>query len=96
VENNNCPLNIRFVAKTSYIRNFPNNIRSDVKTSEVATLAMTLFSHCFRRFVHRRGHHVSGGRVVRPYFACGSHWLFLLSRHRKTISAAANQKPFCK
>jgi len=23
-------------------------------------------------------------------------WLFLLSRHRKTISAAANQMPFCK
>jgi len=23
-------------------------------------------------------------------------WLFLLSRHRKSISAAANQKPFCK
>ena len=24
----------------------------------------------------------------------GPHWLFLLSRHRKAISAAANQKPF--
>jgi len=27
--NNNCPLNIRFVVKTSDIRNFPQNIRSD-------------------------------------------------------------------
>jgi len=26
--NNNCPLNIRFVAKTSDIRNFSQNIRS--------------------------------------------------------------------
>ena len=41
VENNhsNCPLNIRFVTKTSAIRNFSQNIRSDVKTSEVATLS---------------------------------------------------------
>jgi len=39
VENkNNCPVNIRFVAKTSDIRNFYENIRSDVKTSEVSTL----------------------------------------------------------
>jgi len=39
VENsNNYPLNIRFVAKTSDIRNFSQNIRSDVKTLEVATL----------------------------------------------------------
>ena len=35
VEKNNSPLNIRFVAKTSDIRNFSQNIRSDVKTSEV-------------------------------------------------------------
>jgi len=42
VENNNCPLNIRFVAKTSDIRNFSRNIRSDVKTSEVATLTRTI------------------------------------------------------
>jgi len=28
--------------------------------------------------------------------AHGPRWLFLLSRHRKAISAAANQKPFCK
>jgi len=35
---NNSPANIRFVAKTSDIRNFSQNIRSDVKTPEVATL----------------------------------------------------------
>jgi len=35
---NNSPVNIRFVAKTSDIRNVSENIRSDVKTSEVATL----------------------------------------------------------
>jgi len=39
VENNNYPLNIRFVTKTLDIRNFSQNIRSYVKTSEVATLA---------------------------------------------------------
>jgi len=37
MENNNSPVNIRFVAKTSDIRNFSQNIRSDVKTSEVVT-----------------------------------------------------------
>jgi len=37
VENNN---NIRFVAKTSDIRNFSQNIRSDIKTSEVAALVL--------------------------------------------------------
>jgi len=35
---NNSPANIRFVAKISEIRMFSENIRSDVKTSEVATL----------------------------------------------------------
>jgi len=39
VENkNNSPVNIRFVSKTSDIRNLSENIRSDVETSEVATL----------------------------------------------------------
>jgi len=32
------PVNIRFVVKTSDIRNFSQNITFDVKTSEVATL----------------------------------------------------------
>ena len=41
MENNNYPLNIRFVAKTSDIRNFSQNIRSHVKTSKVATLVVT-------------------------------------------------------
>ena len=40
--NNNSQLNIRFVAKTSDIRIFSQNIRSDVKTSEVATLSACL------------------------------------------------------
>jgi len=40
--NNNYPLNIRFVAETSDIRNLSQNIRSDVKTSEVATLTAAL------------------------------------------------------
>jgi len=39
VENkSNSPINIRFVAKTSDIRNFSQNIGSDVKISDVATL----------------------------------------------------------
>jgi len=41
VENNNSLVNIRLVAKTSDIRKFSQNIRSDVKTSEVATLRLT-------------------------------------------------------
>jgi len=40
VENNNSPLNIRFVAKTSDIRNVSQNTRSDVKTSDMATLLL--------------------------------------------------------
>jgi len=46
VENNNCPLNIRFVAKTSDIRNFSQNIRSDVKTSDAATLDGSMYPRC--------------------------------------------------
>jgi len=38
---------------------------------------------------------VSGSRVF-VSLAHGPRWLFLLPRHRKAISAAANQKPFCK
>jgi len=41
----NNPVNIRFVAKTSDIGNFSENIRSDVKTSEVATLTLIPFKH---------------------------------------------------
>ena len=43
----------------------------------------------------RRGHHVSESRVC-VSLPQGPRWLFLLSRHRKAISAAPNQKPFCK
>jgi len=47
LEKSNSLVNIRFVAKTSDIRNFSQNIRSDVKTSEVATLIWTkLTSTC--------------------------------------------------
>jgi len=35
---NNSSVDIRFLTKTADIRNFSQNIRSDVKTSEVATL----------------------------------------------------------
>jgi len=38
------PINIRFVVKTSDIRNFYEKIRSDVETSEVAALAVTYFT----------------------------------------------------
>jgi len=48
-KNNNSPLDIRFVAKTSDIRNFSQNIRSDAKTSEVATLHTTSLSQPNRR-----------------------------------------------
>jgi len=38
LKRSNILVNIRFFAKTSDIKNFSQNIRSDVKTSEVATL----------------------------------------------------------
>jgi len=46
MENKNSLVNIRFVAKTSEVsgnveQHFSENIRSDVKTSEVATLSKT-------------------------------------------------------
>ena len=41
VNTNNRAVNIRFVAKTSDIRNFSENNRSDAKTSEVATVVET-------------------------------------------------------
>jgi len=48
VENKNkIPVNIRFFAKTSDIRNFSVNIRSDVKTSEVPTLLLYCHITCF-------------------------------------------------
>jgi len=46
---NNSSVNIRFVAKTSDIRNFSQNIRSDVKTSEVATLVTALLLNYMKR-----------------------------------------------
>jgi len=42
LKKSNILVNIRFVAKTSDIRNFSQNIRSDVETSEVATLVVLL------------------------------------------------------
>jgi len=41
---NNSPGNIRFVAKTSDIRNIFEKVRSDVKTSDVAALTSVLAS----------------------------------------------------
>ena len=48
---NTCPVNVRFIGRTSDIRNFSENFRSDVKTSEVATLlaiynTVHIFSDC--------------------------------------------------
>jgi len=40
----NSPVHIRFLAKTLDIRNFFQNIRSDVKTSDVQHLAQSLGS----------------------------------------------------
>jgi len=52
-------VNIRFLAKTSNIRNFYQNIRSDVKTSEVATLVAGHFH--LRKFIagHKRFYDVT-------------------------------------
>jgi len=46
---NKSSFNIRFVTKTSDIRNFSQNIRSDVKTSEVATLNTARGTGIYRR-----------------------------------------------
>jgi len=47
VENkNNSPVNVRFVPQTSDIRNFSENIRSDVETWEVATLLIEYAIAC--------------------------------------------------
>ena len=56
---NSSPVNIRFVAKTSDIRNLSENIRSDVKTSEVATLVVAIgrkvrFHHTLHFMTKRR------------------------------------------
>jgi len=59
--------------------------------------------HCVREVtsiriafeVFRRGHHAFRESSF-VSLAHGPRWLFLLSRHSKAISAAANQKPFCK
>jgi len=50
VENrkNSPPVNIRFVTKTSHIGNIFENIRSDVKTSEVATRLQLTRADTFR------------------------------------------------
>jgi len=42
----NSPVNIRFVVKTSDVRNFSKSIRSDVKTSQVATLINDSLTFC--------------------------------------------------
>jgi len=54
--------------------------------------------HCVRAvrnrsFVNRRGHHAFRESSLLS-LAHGPRWLILLSRHRKAISASANQKPF--
>jgi len=50
-DKSNSPVNIRFVAKTSDIRNFSENIICDVTTSEVVTLlSACLDNHSKSRF----------------------------------------------
>jgi len=56
---------------------------------------VTSFSHGIRSLVYRRGHHAFRESSF-VSLAHGPRWLFLLSRHCKAISAAANQKPCCK
>jgi len=57
VENiNNSPVNIRSVAKTSHIRNLFENIKSDVKTSEVATRLQLTRVDAFRANWGNNGH----------------------------------------
>jgi len=53
---------------------------------------MTLIRIAFG-FVHRRGHHALRESSC-VSLVHGPRWLFLLSRHREAISAAANQMPF--
>jgi len=81
-----------------YVRSGLYQLVIRVKRIRVCALhcvrAVTSSSYCIRSFVHRRGHHaLRKSSFVSP--AHGPRWLFLLSRHCKAISAAANQKPFC-
>jgi len=55
--------------------------------------AMTSIAHCFSVLSIGVNTMLSESRVF-VSLAHGPRWLFLLSRHRKAISAAANQKPF--
>ena len=47
---NNSTVNTRFVTKTLDIRNFSENFRSDVKTSQVATLYSTIMQASSEEF----------------------------------------------
>jgi len=52
---NNILVNIRFLVKTSDIRNFSQNIRSDIKTSEVATLVPPMMRTKMSLLVYEKG-----------------------------------------
>jgi len=50
VENNNCPLNIRFVAKTSDIRKFSQNITSGPLLATLLATTRLQTSQCSSKF----------------------------------------------
>ena len=66
--------------------------REFVCARSTASAQMTSISH-FCIGTYRRGHHAFRESSC-VSLAHGPRWLILLSRHRKAISAAANQKPF--
>jgi len=69
-------VNIRLVARTSDIRNFSQNIRSDVETSEVATLLVTEIQHGSRSREFKRWRHKS---IWREWLLLSS-WFWLRNR----------------
>jgi len=66
--------------------------RDFVCARSTVSAQITSISH-FCIGTYRRGHHALRESCC-VSLAHGPRWLFLLSRHRKAISAAANQKPF--
>jgi len=68
LKRSNILVNIRFFAKTSDIRNFSQNIRSDVKTSEMATMNARIVAIGGKVRFH---HNLLFMTKHRPPFGCG-------------------------
>jgi len=82
VNKSNSAVNIRFFAKTSDIRNFSENIRSDVKTSEVATL---MADHSLAQEMPQRYCNTFFYYCVAIMIKCNRHFAFCLRITKATV-----------